>query len=265
MVPLLVAMGIGPMLPWKRGDLAAALSRLKLAFAIAAATAVVVLIASGAGSVGAACGLALAAWLFAATTIELAERIRLFDGSVANIWRRARHLPRATWGMSLAHAGMGIVIAGIAGSSAWSEEKIVSARPGQSFDLAGYQLALDAVNPVSGPDYTAIRADMRLLRDGREIALLHPERRNFSNGTATHVAIRTNLLADVYAVIGEADANGAYVLRLYHNSLVPWIWLGAVVMAFGGLVSLSDRRHRVGAPARRTRPVAASAPAQAAE
>ena len=67
------------------------------------------------------------------------------------------------------------------------------------------------MNPVSGPDYAAIRADMRLLRDGREIAALHPERRTFPNGTATHVAIRTNLLADVYAVIGEAEGNGAYV------------------------------------------------------
>ena len=167
--------------------------------------------------------------------------------------------------MTLAHAGMAVVIAGIAGSSAWTEEKIVSARPGQSFDLAGYQIALDAVNPVSGPDYAAIRADMRLMRDGREIAALHPERRNFPNGTSSHVAIRTNLLADVYAVIGEPDGNGAYVLRLYYNPLVPWIWLGAVVMALGGLVSLSDRRHRIGAPARRARPVAAAAPAQAAE
>jgi cytochrome c-type biogenesis protein CcmF len=261
MVPLLIAMGIGPMLPWKRGDLAAALSRLKLAFAIAAGTALVVLIASGARSVGAACGLALAAWLFAATIAELAERVRLFDGALASVWRRARNLPRAAWGMSLAHAGMGIVIVGIVGSSAWSEEKIVSARPGQSFDLAGYRIALDAVNPVSGPDYVAIRADMRLMRDGREIAALHPERRTFPNGTATHVAIRTNLLADVYVVIGEPDDSGAYVLRLHHNPLVPWLWLGAIVMAFGGLVSLSDRRHRVGAPARRARPVAAAAPA----
>jgi cytochrome c-type biogenesis protein CcmF len=265
MVPLLIAMGVGPMLPWKRGDLWAALSRLKLAFAITAAAALVVLLATGARSVGAACGLALAAWLFAATAVELTERIRLFDGPVAGVWRRARHLPRAAWGMSLAHAGMGIVIAGIAGSSAWTEEKIVSARPGQSFDLAGYRIALDAVSPVSGPDYAAIRADLRLLRDGREIAALHPERRSFANGTASHVAIRTNLLADVYAVIGEAESNGSYVLRLYYNPLVPWIWLGAIMMASGGLVSLSDRRHRIGAPARRARPVAGTAPAQAAE
>src|SRR4051794_30885421 len=265
MVPLIAAMAVGPMLPWKRGDLWAALSRLKLAFAITVSVALVVLIATGARSVGAASGLALAAWLFAATLAELADRVGLFGGSAASVWRRARNLPRAAWGMTLAHAGMGIVIAGIAGSSAWTEEKIVSARPGESFDLAGYQIALDAVSPVSGPDHAAIRADMRLLRNGREIASLHPERRTFPNGTATHVAIRTNMLSDVYAVIGEAEGDGAYVLRLYYNPLVPWIWLGAVIMALGGLVSLSDRRHRIGAPARRTRPAAAGASAQAAE
>ena len=257
MVPLLVAMGIGPMLPWKRGDLAAALARLKLAFAVAAGVALVTLIASGARSVGAACGLALAAWLFAATLTELAERVRLFGEPLATVWRRARHLPRAAWGMTLAHAGMAVVIAGITGASAWSEERIVSARPGQSFELAGYRVALDAVNPVRGPDYTSLRADMRLLRDGIEIAALHPEKRTFANGSATSVAIRTNLLADVYAVLGDPDGDGAYVLRLYHNPLVPWIWLGAVVMALGGLVSLSDRRHRIGAPARRRRPAPA--------
>src|SRR4051794_19402803 len=265
MVPLLVAMAIGPILPWKRGDLWAALSRLKLAFAVTAAIVLLVLIASGAGSVGAASGLGLAAWLFAATLAELADRIGLLDGPVGSVWRRTQRLPRAAWGMTLAHAGMAVVIAGIAGSSSWTEEKIVSARPGQTFDLAGYQIALDAVSPVSGPDHAAIRADMRLLRNGREIASLHPERRTFPNGTATHVAIRTNMLSDVYAVIGEAEGDGAYVLRLYYNPLVPWIWLGAVVMTFGGLISLSDRRHRIGAPARRMRPVAAAAPAQAAE
>jgi cytochrome c-type biogenesis protein CcmF len=111
------------------------------------------------------------------------------------------------------------------------------------------------VNQIGGPDYTATRADMRLLRDGSEIALLHPEKRFYpvENGNATGVAIRTNLLSDVYAVIGDPDGKGGYTLRLYWNPLVPWIWLGAAAMALGGLVSLTDRRHRVGAPARRSR------------
>ena len=265
MVPLLIAMAVGPMLPWKRGDLYAALSQLKVAFVVTAAAALVTLAATGAHSIGAACGLALAAWLFAATLTELAERVRL-AADPRGALRRALHLPRATWGMILAHGGMAVVIAGITGSNAWTQERIVDARPGDKIELAGYTIALDAVNQVSGPDYTATRADMRLLRNDREIAQLHPEKRFFpvENGNATGVAIRTNLLADVYAVIGDPDGKGGYTLRLYWNPLVPWIWLGAAAMALGGIVSLTDRRHRVGAPARRARERAAAA-VQAAE
>jgi cytochrome c-type biogenesis protein CcmF len=230
----------------------------------------VVLAVAGVRSLGAACGLGLAAWLFAATATEMAERVHLFREPMTAVLRRARHLPRAAWGMTFAHAGMAIVIAGITGSTAWTEERIVNARPGESVNLAGYTIALDAVNQVKGPDYTATRADMRLLRDGSEIALLHPEKRFYTgeNGApATGVAIRTNLFADIYAVIGDPDGKGGYVLRLYWNPLVPWIWLGAAAMALGGLISLSDRRHRVGAPARRARPpkVAAAGNVQAAD
>jgi cytochrome c-type biogenesis protein CcmF len=265
MVPLLVAMAIGPMLPWKRGDLIAALARLKFAFLATASAALATLAVTGAQSIGAACGLSLAAWLFAATMTELAERVRLFAEPYGAL-RRALSLPRAAWGMTLAHGGMAVVIAGITGSNAWTEERIVTGRPGDNFTIAGYTIALDAVNEVTGPDYTATRADLRLLRDGHEIALLHPEKRFYpvENGNSTGVAIRTNLLSDVYAVIGDSDGKGGYTLRLYWNPLVPWIWLGAVVMALGGVISLTDRRHRVGAPARRRRERAAAI-VQAAE
>jgi cytochrome c-type biogenesis protein CcmF len=265
MIPLLIAMALGPLLPWKRGDLVAALGRLKWAFVATAAAALVTLAAAGTRSVGAACGLALAAWLFAATLSELAERVRLFAEPLPSVLRRALHLPRASWGMTFAHAGMAVVIAGITGSTAWTEQKIVSGRPGQSFELAGYRIAFDGVRQVRGPDYTETRADMRLLQGGREIAAMHPYKRFYAaeDGAATGVAIRTNLLADVYAVIGDPDGKGGYVLRLYYNPLVPWIWLGAAAMALGGLVSLTDRRHRVGAP-RRARAVAAAG-IQAAE
>src|SRR5205807_7477056 len=147
MVPLLVAMAVGPMLPWKRGDLIAALARLKFAFLATGAAALVTLAATGAQSIGAACGLALAAWLFAATLTELAERVRLWSDP-AGALRRALHLPRAAWGMTLAHGGMAIVIAGITGSNAWTTERIVDARPGDTVALAGYTIALDAVTQV---------------------------------------------------------------------------------------------------------------------
>jgi cytochrome c-type biogenesis protein CcmF len=160
--------------------------------------------------------------------------------------------------MTFAHAGMAIVVAGITGSSAWTVEKIENVKPGGRVDLAGYTIALDAVSDAKGPDYTATRADIRLLKGDVLLTEMHPEKRFFplENGNQTDVAIRTNLIADVYAVVGDADGKGGYTLRLYYNPLVPLIWLGAAAMAFGGLVSLSDRRHRVGAPSRRARRLA---------
>jgi cytochrome c-type biogenesis protein CcmF len=261
MIPLLVAMAVGPMMSWKRGDLWAALQRLKLGFAIAAGAAVLTMLIMGYSSVGAACGLALAAWLLTAVIIEWAERIRLFSEPFGNSVRRALRLPRAAWGMSFAHAGMAVVVAGITGSSAWTVSKIEDVKPGSSVELAGYTVTLDAVTDAKGPDYTATRADIRLLKGGKLITAMHPEKRFFplESGNQTDVAIHTNLLADFYAVIGDPDGKGSYTLRLYYNPMVPWIWLGAAVMAFGGLVSLSDRRHRVGAPSRRDRRLAAAA------
>ena len=170
------------MLPWKRGDLWAALSRLKLAFAVTAAIALLVLIASGAGSVGAACGLGLAAWLFAATLAELADRIGLFDGPVgerlapdaAPAARRLGHDPGACRNGRRDRRDRRLVVLDRGENRQRS--------PGSNLRPGRLQIALDAVSPVSGPDYAAIRADMRLLRDGREIAALHPERRTFPNG-----------------------------------------------------------------------------------
>jgi cytochrome c-type biogenesis protein CcmF len=259
-------MAVGPLLSWKRGDLWAALQRLKLGFAIAAGAAVLTMLVMGFKSVGAACGLALAAWLLVAVFIEWAERIRLFAGPLGDSFRRALRLPRAAWGMTFAHGGMAIVVAGITGSSAWTVERIENVRPGGRVELAGYTIALDAVHDVKGPDYIATRADLRLLKGDELVAQMHPEKRFFplENGNQTDVAIRTNIVSDVYAVIGDADGKGGYTLRLYYNPLVPLIWLGAAAMAFGGLVSLSDRRHRVGAPSRRARRLAEAA-AQPAE
>jgi cytochrome c-type biogenesis protein CcmF len=260
MIPLLIAMAVGPMLSWKRGDLWAALQRLKLGFAIAAGAAVVTLAVKGVSSLGAACGLALAAWLLIATAVEWTERVRLFSEPLGSSLRRALRLPRAAWGMTFAHAGMAVVVAGITGSSAWTVERIENVRPGGTVELAGYTIALDAVKDVAAADHTATRADMRLLKGDKLIAEMHPEKRFFAleNGNQTDVAIRTNLLADIYAVIGDPDGKGGYTLRLYYNPMVPWIWLGAALMAFGGLVSLSDRRHRVGAPRRAQREAAAA-------
>src|SRR6185437_464084 len=183
------------MLSWKRGDLWAALQRLKLGFAIAAGAAVVTLAVKGVSSLGAACGLALAAWLLIATAVEWTERVRLFSEPLGSSLRRALRLPRAAWGMTFAHAGMAVVVAGITGSSAWTVERIENVRPGGQVELAGYTIALDGVKDVKGPDYVATRADIRLLKGDRLLTEMHPEKRFFplEQGNQTDVAIRTNL------------------------------------------------------------------------
>ncbi len=261
MVPLLVAVVIGPLLAWKRADLAGALQRLTLAAVAAVAAGFLAWYLHwpwadhGRGGDGAR-RLARRRLLR-----ELAERLMLFRAPLAESWRRARHLPRAAYGMTLAHAGLGIVIAGIVATSQWKTEHILIMRPGEHVDLAGYEVRLEGVAPYQGPNYSANRATLELSSGGRRLALLHPEKRNFpvARTETTETAIRTNGFGDVYAVLGDPDGKGGWTLRLYYNPLAPWIWLGAVVMVAGGIVSLSDRRYRIGAPARRREPKAAAA------
>jgi len=250
---LLVAiMAIGPMLSWKRGDLMGALQRLKVAFAAA----VVVLIGAWSllhgGPVLAAPGLALAAWLIVGTLVELAERLRLFNAPLSGLIERAWRMPRAAWGMTAAHIGLGCSILGMIGSL-FSSELLQSVRPGETVTLAGYSLRFDGVRRVQGPNYIADQATFVLLRDGVEAARMTPSKRLYDQpqqGT-TETAIRTTGFADLYIALGEEDGNGGWGVRIYHNTMVPWIWGGAVIMMIGGLLSLSDRRFRIGAPARR--------------
>ena len=147
---------------------------------------------------------------------------------------------------------LAVVVAGITASSAWQSEKILVMRPGETVTIAGYSLAFEGVEEIQGPNYTARRGTLRATRNGREVATLIPEKRFYPvrNSATTEAAIHTTWLADLYAVLGDGDGRGGWIVRLYHNPLVPWIWIGVVVMALGGLVSLSDRRLHVGAPGR---------------
>jgi cytochrome c-type biogenesis protein CcmF len=262
MVPLIVLTGIGPLLAWKRADLPGALQRLKLAGGLA----VLVLIGTWAANGGdllnlaAGGGMALAAWLAVATITEWVSRVR---GESGLSFSRMTNLPRAAYGMSLAHLGMAVLVAGVTGASAWKEERVESLKPGEHIELAGYRFIFDGARPVQGPNYSAIEGRYIVTRDGQEIAVLSPQKRNFSQPPqqTTEAAIHTTFVSDLYAVIGDMDGNeGAFVTRIYYEPFVPCLWYGVLLMGLGGLVSLSDRRHRIGAARR----IATPAP-QAAE
>ena len=255
MVPLVIAVGIGPLMAWKRGDLLGALQRIWVAYVVAGIALLIAFYVTHGGPVLAVLGLGLAAWLATAVLVEFAERVRLFRGPLQDSWRRALHLPRATYGMTFAHFGLAVSVAGFA-ASAFAVEAIQAVQVGGSLKVAGYVMHLDKVQELPGPNYTAQDATVRITRDGETIGVVHPQKRFFplQQQTTSETAIRTNLLADLYVALGDQDDTGHYTIRAYWKPLVPWIWIGAVIMAFGGMVSLSDRRWRVGAAARARRP-----------
>jgi cytochrome c-type biogenesis protein CcmF len=269
MVPLLAAVAVGPMLAWKRGDLAGVMQRLYVGLAAALIAALVGLWIADWKSALAALGVGLGVWVIAGAVVEWAGRIQLFRAPLGDSLRRALNLPRSFYGMSIAHAALGVVVLGITASSAWQTELIKVVQQRESIELAGYVLHLRDVREARGPNYVAqvARIDVfrgKVLEGGPRLPLvivLEPEKRRYpvEGNSTTEAAIYTTWFADLYVVLGDPDGKGGWVIRAYHNPLVPWIWGGAILMFFGGLVSLSDRRHRVGAPRRSALPATAPA------
>ena len=252
MVPLLILVPLGPFLGWKRADILGALQRLIGVGALALVTFIGVMAFVSKAPWLAGLGMALAVWLFFGAFYELAVRISLFKGPLDVSLRRARYLPRAQWGMTFAHAGLGIVVAGIVGMTAWRHELVTALKVGESAKLAGYTLTLDKVGLREGPNYEAIVGVIHIREGDRDLGYMMPEKRNFpvEQQEKTEARIRTNGFKDLYVVIGSRNNQGDWTVRAYENNFAPWIWGGAVLMAFGGFVSLTDRRYRVGAPVR---------------
>jgi cytochrome c-type biogenesis protein CcmF len=167
--------------------------------------------------------------------------------------------------MMLAHLGVAVAMVGMTGSSLWQSERITVMAPGQTEEVGGYSFTFQGAEDVRGPNYTAVEGTFQVTTpDGAPIATLHPQSRTYvvSGRETTEASIRTRPLGDLFAVIGEAqEAEGAYTVRLYFKPVVSWIWIGVGLMGLGGLVSLTDRRLRVGAPTRARRRGAAPQPA----
>ena len=265
-VPLLIAVPFGPLLAWKRGDLLAAAQRLTAAAAVSLAVAIVVLAVNQKGPWLAPLGIGLGLWLIMGAVTDIAFRVKLLDAKGREAWRRARNLPRAAYGSALAHAGLGLVVIGIVATTAWRTERIEALAPGGTVDIAGYQLTFQGVAPRQGPNYQERVGMFEVTRGGRKVTELTPSKRAFTveKNATTEAGIHNSWRGDLYVVLGDELKGGAYSVRVYFNPAVRLIWIGALVMFFGGGVSLSDRRLRVGAP-RRAKPSAKAAAEAAGE
>ncbi|MGB8401100.1 heme lyase CcmF/NrfE family subunit [Bradyrhizobium sp.] len=255
MIPLLLAMPLGPILKWKRDDVRSALARLNLPAYASLLIAIIVLMFTSGQKVLVAFFMAVAAWLVFGSLAMLANRTRLGATTLAGSLKLARTTPLAFYGLVLAHAGIGVTVAGITGMTAWATEKIEMLQPGQSLQLSGYEVKLRSIGSVPGPNYEAEQGTFDITRDGATVTQLVSERRFYPvrQQQTTAAGIRTNLISNLYVTLGEPNGKGSWAVRFYYHPFMPLVWIGALMMAFGGFVSLCDRRLRVGAPQRSVR------------
>jgi cytochrome c-type biogenesis protein CcmF len=260
----LLILPVGPLLTWKRADAWGAVQRLWAAALAAASAAGVVLAFASPRSLPAAVGAAFGVWLVAGALVELVERVRIGHAPMAEVGRRLKGLPRGAWGMTLAHAGLGLFVLGACFETSFKLDVAQSLAVGQSERMGAYELRLDRVGPDQGPNFQAERALVTVSHAGKPFCLASPERRLYEPGaqTTSDVAICQRGLDDIYVVVGDrrplASGTQAWVLRGLFNPWARLIFFGPIIMALGGLISLSDRRLRF-ALARRAQPLAGAA------
>ena len=249
-IPLMIAVPFGPLLAWKRGDLVAAAQRLIAAGVGALIVVAVVWAWTLGGGTFAPLAIGLALFVILGALSDIVERIGLFRMPFSTAIRRASGLPRSAWGTMFAHAGVGVALIGIVCETTWNTEFIRSMRIGDVANVAGYSLKLEGLTPRQGPNYREMTAQFSVSTDGRLLDPMTPSKRSFTTrgATTTEAALLTRGVSQLYISLGEISGDGSIGVRIYHKPLVLLIWFGPVLMAFGGMLSLSDRRLRVGAP-----------------
>ena len=249
-VALALILPLGSMLPWKRGQIGRAIRPLwGLAVLAVALGALAYAMQTGRTALGPV-GLALGVWVIAGALADLWARTGR-EGLGTRLSRLTR-LPRADWGKATAHSGLGITIFAVAGLTAWAVEDIRTVRIGETYQVAGYHITLDDVREVQGPNFRSTMAFLTV-QDGNRTFILTPEKRVYpaAGMPTTEASIDYGFWRDVYLVIGDAQADGSWAVRSYIKPFANWLWAGCIIMSLGGLISLTDRRYRVAAGARR--------------
>ncbi|HJS61948.1 MAG TPA: heme lyase CcmF/NrfE family subunit [Pseudolabrys sp.] len=256
-VPLLFAMPFGPLLAWKRGDILGVAQRLMGAFAVGLVTIAIVAAAESEVPVLAPFGIGLALFVMAGAVTDIVERIGLFRVPLSVVGQRAAGLPRSVWGTAFAHFGIAVTLLGIVSVGTWASERIVGLKLSQTVSLSGFELSFDGLVQRSGPNYRELVGKFTVRLGGVPIATMEPAKRSFESRatTTTEAALLTRGFSQLYLSLGDVNDDSSVAVRLYYKPMVLLIWIGAVVMMFGGALSLSDRRLRIGAPRPAAKPV----------
>jgi cytochrome c-type biogenesis protein CcmF len=250
-VPLMLVMPFGPLLGWKRGDVASATQRLLAAALLSLVAMAAAFALEHGGPVMAPFGVGIAVFVMMGAVTDVAERTMILRIPFNAVWHRAIGMPRSVWGTAFAHFGIGATLLGIVSVTAWGSEHIAAIKPGEVIDVSHYRLTFDGTFNRPGPNYSDVVGHFTVRRaSGEVIGVMEPTRRTFParNMATTEAALMTRGVSQLYVSLGDPDASGAVPVRLYFKPNVLLIWGGAFIMFLGGGLSLSDRRLRIGAP-----------------
>ena len=251
MIILALALPVGAILPWKRAQLSRSGKPLFGAIILSITLGLLVWSLQTGGRMMAPIGLGLAGWVILGTLTDLIVRTRMLQlGFIAGLIRLCK-LPRADWGKAFAHIGLGLTIFGIAAITAWESEDIRIAKVGERFEVSGYTFQFDDIKKINGKNYTADVGNISVFFDGRLVATLKPEKRFYpvQRMPTTEAGINSTLTRDLYIALGDVQGDG-WTIRTYVKPFAVWIWIGCMVMAMGGILSMSDRRLRIASTSR---------------
>ncbi len=249
MLPALFLMGVAPFARWKQASVAELARTLRWVFLAAATVGIVAPFFFGTWKPLVALSLLLVAWIILSALLNFVERVQATRAG-QSFFAAAIKQPRSFFAMHAAHLGIAVFVVGVTMVNGYQAEKDVRMEVGDSVAVGGYTVRFNGVHVQQGPNYTALVGDLDLLKDDRVLRAMNPEKRNYvsSGSPMTEASIDTGLFRDVYVSLGEpidkARPQDAWAVRVYYKPFVDWIWGGCVLMAFGGLLAISDRRYR---------------------
>lgn len=245
MTPAVFLIGLGPLARWKQASLPELAVRLRWAFGVSVVTALVIPFVMGEWKLMVSFSLLMAFWVITSVIVSVIHRLR--STGKQGLFAKLAAQSRSYYGMHAAHLGIAFFIIGVALVGGYETEKDVRMEIGDTVEVGDYTFRFNGVKKAPGPNYMSDIGNVDVLRDGKKINVLEPEKRtyNASGMPMTEAAIDTGILRDLYVALGEPLENGAWIVRVYHKPFVDWIWFGCMLMAFGGFLAITDRRYRL--------------------
>jgi len=242
-IPLAVVVGIGSTSRWKRDEFRrfSPQTLTILASSLILSAIFTWVLSSDGFEIGGFAGLSLGIWVILWSIHSILDRLKNQDDKFTGL----KKIPASIWGMSVAHFGIGIFVIGVAHVNTYSQEKDVRLKPGETYEMAGYEFSFDGVTQIRKDNYVANQGKFIIAAKSGSMFKLEPEKRFYSSGNPmTEAAIDTTLGRDVYVSLGDDLKDGSWSVRLYLKSFVACIWVGGLLMALGGLIATADRRYR---------------------